>query len=123
MMIAARSMPVARHPRRLQRRMNAPATRPFSPETLANRWGCSSEKVRQMCRGGELASFRLGKLIRIPASEVERIECLNEPTAAGDSSDTADNGASPTDLPAGEFRLARMIGPGRKLSLVRSGGS
>jgi excisionase family DNA binding protein len=100
--------------------MTAPA-RPFSPETLANRWGCSSEKVRQMCRRGELATFRLGKLIRIPASEVERIECLNDPTAAGDSSDTADSGASLTALPAGEFRLARMTGEGPRLSLVRSG--
>jgi excisionase family DNA binding protein len=100
--------------------MTAPA-RPFSPETLANRWGCSSEKVRQMCRRGELATFRLGKLIRIPASEVERIECLNDPTAAGDSSSTADNGASLSADLARDLRLARMTGPGPKLSLVRSG--
>jgi hypothetical protein len=73
-----------------------------------------------MCRRGELTSFRLGKLIRIPASEVERIECLTDLTH-GDSSSTADNGASLTELPAGELRLARMTGPGPKLSLVRSG--
>jgi excisionase family DNA binding protein len=90
--------------------------RPFSPETLGERWGCSSEKVRQMCRAGQLASFRLGKLIRIPASEVERIECQ-----IGDSSSTEVNSASLTELPADELRLARMTGAGPKLSLVKSG--
>jgi excisionase family DNA binding protein len=91
--------------------------RPFSPETLGARWDCSSEKIRQMCRHGELSYFRLGKLIRIPASEVERIECLS-----GDSSSTEANTASPMELPVDEFRLVRMIGDGPKLSLVKSGG-
>lgn len=27
--------------------------RPYSPQTLADRWGCSAEKVRQMCKRGE----------------------------------------------------------------------
>lgn len=93
--------------------------RPYSPETLGDRWGCSSEKIRQMCRSGELASFRLGKLIRIPASEVERIECQNT-----DSSDTADNGASPTPNQgegAFESRLARQTEGLPKLALVSSG--
>lgn len=52
------------------------AKRPYSPETLAERWGCSAEKIRQMCRRGEIESFKLGKLIRIPAAEVERIETV-----------------------------------------------
>lgn len=69
-----------------------------------------------MCRRGELSSFRLGKLIRIPANEVERVECQS-----GDLSSTEDSGASPTELPAVELRLARMIGDGPKLSLVKSG--
>lgn len=43
------------------------AMRPYSPETLAERWGCSAEKVRLMYRNGELAGFRLGKLIPTPA--------------------------------------------------------
>lgn len=69
-----------------------------------------------MYHAGELVGFRLGKLIRIPACEVDRIECL---TIA--SSSTEENIASPTDLPVGELRLARMIGDGPKLSLVKSG--
>lgn len=79
--------------------------KPYSPETLAERWECSAEKVRLMCRDGTLASFRLGKLIRIPATEVERIECLN--TA---SPNTEENGQSPSgmELTAAESRLVRQ---------------
>lgn len=91
-------------------------TPPYSPETLATRWDCSSEMIRRMYHAGELAGFRLGKLIRIPASEVERVECLS-----GDLSGTGDSSASPMELPADELRLARMIGAGPKLSLVKSG--
>ena len=90
--------------------------KPYSPETLADRWACSSEKVRQMCRRGELSFFRLGKLIRIPASEVERVECQNT-----DLSGTESSGASLTAIPAVELRLARLIGDGPRLSLVNSG--
>lgn len=92
--------------------------RPYSPETLADRWGCSSEKVRQMCKRGDLASFRLGKLIRIPAAEVERIECQTI-----DSSSTEVNGASLTGIPAFELRLERLTEAKPRLALVRSGAS
>lgn len=60
--------------------------KPFSPETLADRWGCSAEKVRLMYRTGELPGFRLGKLIRIPAAEVERYECQNTPSPSTEES-------------------------------------
>jgi hypothetical protein len=69
-----------------------------------------------MCRHGDLSYFRLGKLIRIPANEVERVECQNT-----GSSSTEDNTASLMGIPASELRLARMIGDGPKLSLVRFG--
>lgn len=87
---------------------------PYSPETLAERWQCSAEKVRQMCRNGSLAYFRLGKLMRVPAEEVARIECTGLSGIEG-------NGASPTDIHASELRLARMTGAGPKLSPVKSG--
>jgi excisionase family DNA binding protein len=95
--------------------------RPFSPETLATRWGCSAEKVRRMYHGGELVGFRLGKLIRIPAAEVERIECQSL-TA---SSLTEENTASPSTKREGaafESRLARLTAGSPKLALVNSGG-
>ena len=80
-------------------------TRPYSPQTLADRWGCSAEKVRTMCKTGELASFTLGKLIRIPAAEVERYECQSTP-----SPDTGESGRSPSQTVnvAAESRLARL---------------
>lgn len=93
--------------------------RPYSPETLAAHWGCSAEKIRIMCKSGELASFRLGKLIRIPASEVERYECQNT-----GSSDTEEGSASPTPMAneaAFVSRLARMTEGSRRLALVTSG--
>lgn len=83
------------------------APRPFSPETLADRWGCSAEKVRLMYRNGELPGFRLGKLIRIPAAEVERFECQNTPSQdIGENSPSL--GESGDDRTREESRLARL---------------
>lgn len=94
------------------------AGRPYSPETLGQRWACSSEKVRQMCRHGELGYFRLGKLIRIPASEVERIECQNTALSSIEG-----NSALLTATPGFELRLERMTAGSPKLALVKSGAS
>lgn len=82
------------------------AAKPYSPETLADRWGCSAEKVRLMYRNGELPGFRLGKLIRIPAAEVERYECLTTTPSPG----TETNGASPSETEEGDYasRLVRQ---------------
>ena len=72
--------------------------RPFTPERLGKRWGCSAEKVRQMFHHGELAGFRLGKLIRIPLIEVERYECaLIQQASATSSSRTEENSLSRSD--------------------------
>jgi excisionase family DNA binding protein len=72
--------------------------KPFSPETLAERWGCSAEKIRQMVHRGELPGFRLGKLIRIKAIEVERYECAQtQPTKDMNSSDIATSSPSRLD--------------------------
>lgn len=48
--------------------------RPFSVSKLAARWACSEGAIRKKIERGELAAFRLGKLIRIRAEEVERVE-------------------------------------------------
>jgi excisionase family DNA binding protein len=81
--------------------------RPYSPETLAERWGCSSEKILGMYHAGELAGFRLGKLIRISADEVERYECSNTPSQGIEENSPA----RPTRADdAYQSRLVRMIG-------------
>jgi len=94
------------------------AARPYSPETLAERWDCSPEKIRLMCRHGQLASFRLGKLIRIPAAEVERVECLNTPLPC-----TEADGLSPSgmEMTAAESRLVRQTVGLRKPSPASGG--
>lgn len=43
------------------------------PAEVAERLGCSRSKVYRMLEDGELASIRLGKLIRVPAAEVRRL--------------------------------------------------
>lgn len=97
--------------------MSAP--RPYSPETLADRWGCSVDTVRTMCREGRLSSFRLGRLIRIPAAEVDRYECQST-----DSSSIEGDSASPIATPnevAFASRLVRQTAGLRNLALVKSG--
>ena len=47
---------------------------PFTPKSLAERWAVSEQHVRDLTAGGQLFSFRVGGLIRIPAKEVWRIE-------------------------------------------------
>lgn len=84
---------------------------PYTPETLAERWGCSAEKIRQMYHRGELRAFRLGKLIRIPAVEVERFECaLSEQMNTTSSFSTAKSMPSPSAeaRTVADIRLARM---------------
>ena len=97
--------------------MTAPA-RPYSPETLAERWGCSAEKVRLMYRAGELAGFRLGKLIRIPAAEVERYECQNTPLPCTEESTPSPSG---TGIDAYESRLVRQTADLPRLAPVSCG--
>ncbi|TMV81705.1 helix-turn-helix domain-containing protein [Thioclava sp. BHET1] len=48
--------------------------RPYTPDTLASRWECSAETVRQLVRSKQLSGFRIGRMIRIPVSAVEEFE-------------------------------------------------
>jgi hypothetical protein len=61
-----------------------------------------------MCRSGELASFTLGKLIRIPASEVERIECQSGGT------DSAPRIGTPLPFRDLLLEMARSVNQERK---------
>ena len=99
--------------------MSAPIEKPFSPETLADRWGCSAEKVRLMYRDGELRGFRLGKLIRIPAAEVERYECQSLTPSQPTADDTPSH--SERAESSAESRLVRTTVAERRLSPVSGG--
>ncbi|WP_143092441.1 helix-turn-helix domain-containing protein [Sulfitobacter brevis] len=58
-----------------------PQKRPFTPETLAARWDCSAETVRQMVHRGDLSAFFVGRMIRIPHHYVEAYECQRSQSA------------------------------------------
>jgi excisionase family DNA binding protein len=47
----------------------AEPVRPYTPETLAERWGCSPAHIRAMIRRGELPHFRLGGKLLGPERE------------------------------------------------------
>lgn len=42
----------------------------FTPKQLANRWGCSTQTVRDCIGSGVLPHFRVGRLMRVPESIV-----------------------------------------------------
>lgn len=49
-------------------------TTPFSPRSLAQRWGCSAATIRNLVNSGQLKHFKVGTKIRVPFGEVERWE-------------------------------------------------
>ena len=60
--------------------------RPFTPDSLAERWGVSAETVRHLVKRGDLPGFRVGRMIRIPVGaveEYERCETHSRTTAGG----------------------------------------
>jgi excisionase family DNA binding protein len=53
--------------------------RPYTPETLAERWGCSPELIKRMLKSGELQGFKLGaRLWRIRHEAVEEFEARQD---------------------------------------------
>lgn len=52
----------------------------FTPESLADRWGCSEKTVERMLVSGKLHGFKVGNLWRISASEVQKYEGGNYTT-------------------------------------------
>lgn len=74
----------------------------YTPETLAQEWGCSTGQVRRLCRQGRLRHFRLGKLYRIRPEHVREFERENE--VCGGSSSTGESG--PPDATASDSQPA-----------------
>lgn len=69
--------------------------RPYSVAQLADRWGCSGNVVRKLINDGKLQCFKIGALIRISASEVERYEkCPVEPSHIASSDSGEDSPSS-----------------------------
>lgn len=45
----------------------------YSPESVAKIFDCSVEKIRKMIQKREISYRKIGRLVRIPISEIERI--------------------------------------------------
>jgi len=48
--------------------------KPFTLDTLAERWECSGSHVRRLCASGKLRHFRIGSLYRIAVDAVLEYE-------------------------------------------------
>lgn len=80
--------------------------RPFSPRTLAARWGCDEKTIRNRIKRGELQAFRAGgKLLRIAAAEVRRCENTSAYGSANGNSAT-----SPANPVPSHIRMAADAG-------------
>lgn len=83
--------------------------KPWTPDSLADRWGVSGETVRQMCADGRLAAFWVGRMWRIPAAAVENYERRN--TESGASTGGSSSRGPETTASDAVFVLKR--GPSR----------
>lgn len=84
-----------------------PERPPLSPAQIAKRWGCSSTLIYDLLAAGKLRGFRLGKLWRVSADEVERYE--NAPPAPPEGGQEAP-AATPRPNAAQVTRAIRMGG-------------
>ncbi|TDK53356.1 helix-turn-helix domain-containing protein [Antarcticimicrobium luteum] len=74
---------------------------PYTPKTLAERWSCSSETVRQLCKSGRLESFRVGRQFRIPSHKVEEYEQCRNIASVGSTTASSLSGMRKMDADAG----------------------
>ncbi|WP_420029731.1 excisionase family DNA-binding protein [Rhodovulum sulfidophilum] len=85
--------------------------RPYTPDMLAERWGCSGETVRAMIRDGRLPAFRVGgRLLRVSAQTVKDFECGTIESAAS-RADMSSSG--PTTRANADAIVLRRTRPGR----------
>ncbi|ASY45328.1 hypothetical protein CJD35_13475 [Sphingobium xenophagum] len=90
-----------------------------SVASLAEYWGCGTDTIYSLIRGGELRAFKLGgKLLRIRGDEVERFECQN--TACSDTESALPSSGTRAD-DATDIRLERLIERRQRPQLVTSG--
>lgn len=103
--------------------MNAPAC--LTVAQLAARWACHRSHIARMVDRGKIRAFRVGTLIRIPISEVERIECQtsqdNHPSPSSDSDKAGQLSGETKPASAGVTSSTRPIGLGQRLKPAGDG--
>lgn len=65
---------------------------PYTLKTLAERWACSDETIRQMIISKALPAFRVGNMLRIPAQAVEDYEACRNTASGGSTVDMSPHG-------------------------------
>jgi excisionase family DNA binding protein len=97
------------------------SARAYTVASLAQEWECSEGVIRKLVASGQLGSFRIGALIRIPAEAVQRFECPNiasNDSAAGSRSSTATGAGSGTASvytpPTAQERRRKLASAGGK---------
>lgn len=97
--------------------------RPYTPDTLAQRWTCTPQHVRKLIRTNMLRAFRIGSLLRISADEVERYErCESGPMDTALSATAAPGQSSGTTATASDtaVRLVKLTPEPPRPRLVES---
>lgn len=84
---------------------------PFTPDTLAERWGVTASAIRKKCADGEIAHFRFGKLYRIPVDVVAEIETCQTSVSDASEGDIASTGPA---LTASEHGISLRHAPERR---------
>jgi excisionase family DNA binding protein len=109
----------AKKPKR--KRPNAPDA-PYTPDTLAERWGCSERHVRNLIKRGELRHYKVGlKLLRVAPEMVREYKAKQcSPTPSADTGENGRSASGKMDTARSGLRLARQIAKKRKGSLPRS---
>ncbi|WP_411969821.1 helix-turn-helix domain-containing protein [Paracoccus sp. DMF] len=86
--------------------------KPWTPDMLADCWGCSGETVRQLIRSGQLPAFRVGRMLRVKHETVEAYEC-GTIRSEGSKDDTSSHGTT-NEAPA-DVISPRAARPGARM--------
>ncbi|WP_349252166.1 excisionase family DNA-binding protein [Actibacterium sp. MT2.3-13A] len=92
----------------------------YTPKTLAERWSCSSETVRQLCKSGQLESFRVGRQFRIPAHKVEEYEQRRNTASAASMVASSLSGMRKIDADAGIVLKRTLLNAPKPKSVMSS---
>jgi excisionase family DNA binding protein len=95
-----------------------PDRRPYTVEGAAEFLACSPSHVRNLCHRGKLRWFPLGRLIRIPASAMEELECAS--SGSGEPSTPTGAKADNPSERRSELRIVKLRGQA-PLGAIRAG--
>ncbi|WP_226549544.1 helix-turn-helix domain-containing protein [Celeribacter naphthalenivorans] len=66
--------------------------RPYTHNSLAERWDCSAQTVRNLISEGRLRAFRVGRMFRLKPEAVEEYECHTASQSENCEADSASLG-------------------------------